>query len=278
MYYLNGLGSGDCRVTYNASKTVYMIVSNKAECPEYPDLYLNRTKLKKVSSHKHLGVTSNMKWGVHIDAAISKANKRLNGVRRIRFLITREARIVLYKALILPVLEHANVLYDNCSIFLKQRLEGIQRQAAIMCTGAFVNTSYTKLLNELGWASLEERRKFFRLCYLYKMANKKVPKYLSDLMPLSVGERTNYNLRNVGNLSLIRTKHVKTYKELGHLWLAHIRNNARGWDVCILSTFCLRFLPYLWFALTDCNKISVYTYYLGQTGSTGTLIFGLSCF
>ena len=109
-----------------------------------------------------------MKWGVHIDAAISKANKRLNGVRRIRFLITREARIVLYKALILPVLEYANVLYDNCSVYLKQRLESIQRQAAIMCTGAFVNTGYTRLLNELGWASLEDRRKFFRLCYLYK--------------------------------------------------------------------------------------------------------------
>ncbi len=94
------------RVTYNASKTVYMIVSNKSVSPVYPDLYLNRVKLKKVSSHKHLGVTltSDMKWGVHIDAAISKANKRLNGIRRIRFLITREARIVLYKALILECL------------------------------------------------------------------------------------------------------------------------------------------------------------------------------
>ncbi len=36
-------------------------------------------------------------------------------------------------------------------------------------------------------------------------------KYLCDLMPLSVGERTNYGLRNISNLSLIRTKHVKTY-------------------------------------------------------------------
>ncbi len=164
-----------------------------------------------------------MKWGVHIDAAISKANKRLNGIRRIRFLITREARIVLYKALILPVLEYANVLYDNCSIYLKQRLESIQRQAAIMCTGAFVNTSYTKLLNELGWASLEERRNFFRLSYLYKMSNKKVPKYLSDLMPLTVGDRTEYNLRNVGNLSLIRTNHVKTYNSF-------IPKSIRDWN------------------------------------------------
>ncbi len=66
-----------------------MVVTNKVSDPQYPDLYLNGTKLQKVHSHKHLGVTltSNMKWGVHIDAAIAKANKRLNGIRRIRFLI-----------------------------------------------------------------------------------------------------------------------------------------------------------------------------------------------
>ncbi len=108
-----------------------MVVTNKVSVPNYPDLYLNGTKLQKVHSHKHLGVTltSNMKWGVHIDAAIAKANKRLNGIRRIQFLITREARIILYKSLILPVLEYGNILYDNCTLYLKQRLENIQRQA-----------------------------------------------------------------------------------------------------------------------------------------------------
>ena len=73
------------RVTFNATKTVYMIVTNKPADVVYPDLYLDGVKLKKVNSHKHLGVTltNNMKWGVHIDSAISKANKRLNGIRRI---------------------------------------------------------------------------------------------------------------------------------------------------------------------------------------------------
>ncbi len=45
------------RVTFNAAKTVYMIISNKTNGPEYPDLYLDGVKLTKVQSHKHLGVT-----------------------------------------------------------------------------------------------------------------------------------------------------------------------------------------------------------------------------
>ncbi len=213
------------RVDYNASKTVYMIVSNKTPVPTYPDLYLNGTKLQRVHSHKHLGVTltSKMKWGVHIDAAIAKANKRLNGIRRIRFLITREARIILYKSLILPVLEYGNILYDNCTLYLKQRLESIQRQAAIICTGAFVNSSYTNLLSELGWTTLEDRRKYFRMTTMYGMANRKAPDYLCDLMPLLVRDRTSYNLRNSSNISLTKTKHVKTYNSF-------IPKTIRDWN------------------------------------------------
>ncbi len=205
------------RVTFNASKTVYMIVSNKpVGSINYPDLYLDGVKLTKVNSHKHLGVTltHNMKWGIHLDAAICKANKRLNGIRRIRFLITREARIILYKALVLPILEYGNILYDNCALYLKQRLESVQRQAAIVCTCAFRNASYNRLLDELGWASLEERRKYFRLTTMYKMVNSKVPEYLCDLCPARVGARANYNLRNGANLSLVKANHVKTYNSI----------------------------------------------------------------
>ncbi len=58
---------------------------------------------------------------LHIEAAIKKANKSLNGIRRIRFLISREARVIIYKALVLPILEYGNVLYDNCAIFTWNR-------------------------------------------------------------------------------------------------------------------------------------------------------------
>ncbi len=124
-------------------------------------------------------------------------------------MITREARILLYKALVLPVLEYGNILYDNCALYLKQRLESVQRQAAIVCTCAFRNAGYAKLLNELGWTSLENRRKYFRLTTMYKMVNNHVPNYLCSLAPIRVGARVNYNLRNGANLSLVKSNHVK---------------------------------------------------------------------
>ncbi len=216
------------RVNYNASKTVYMIVSNKKNQIVYPNLYLNGQILTKVTSHKHLGITitRDMSRNLHVDAVIKKAASRLSGINRIRFLITRKARVSLYNALVLPILEYGGVIFDNCALYLKQRMESLQRRAAIICTCAFRNTSYERLLEELGWNSLDQRRKLARMSTFFKMNHKVceennqcadcrngvgVPDYLKNLVPVKVGDRTNYYLRNVNDLSTVKTRKVKVY-------------------------------------------------------------------
>ncbi len=61
------------RVTFNAAKNVYMIITNRKNV-NYPDLYLHGQVLTKVTTHKHLGMifSSDMKWGSHIDAILKK--------------------------------------------------------------------------------------------------------------------------------------------------------------------------------------------------------------
>ncbi len=51
-------------------------------------------------------------------------------------------------------------------------MESIQRRAAIICTCASRNTSYERLLGELGWNSFDRRRKFARFNLFYKMTHK----------------------------------------------------------------------------------------------------------
>ncbi len=77
----------------------------------------------------------------------------------------------------------------------------------MLCANAFQNTSYEKLLNELGWNSLEDRRTVARRSMFYKMSHKLVPKYLCDLLPQTVGDKVGcYVLRNSGDLTTSRTK------------------------------------------------------------------------
>ncbi len=64
---------------------------------------------------------------------------------------------------------------------------------------------------------------FFRMNTMFKILNKLVPEYLSSLVPLRVGDRTHYNLRNQDNLSLVMANHVKTYNSF-------IPKSVRDWN------------------------------------------------
>ncbi len=201
-----------------------MIISNRKNVV-YPGLYLHGQLLNRVETHKHLGITfsSDMKWTAHIESVLSKAFSRLNGIRRIGQVVSRSVRETLYNALVLPVIEYGSILYDNCSFMLSQRLERLHRQAAVVVTRSFRNSSYVRLLDELGWNDLEDRRKLQRFSLFKKMTISKsalqsgdsekmlVPSYLCDLVPSTIGDRVGYVLRNAGRLDTPKTRLVPSY-------------------------------------------------------------------
>jgi hypothetical protein len=62
-------------------------------------------------------------------------------------------------------------------------LDKVQREAALVCTGAYKHTRNINLMEELGWDSLSVRRKNQKLCLMYKIQNDIAPSYLSDSCP-----------------------------------------------------------------------------------------------
>ena len=76
-----------------------------------------------------------------------------------------------------PTVEYAATVWDPHEQKDKALLEAVQRRAA-----RFVNNNYwerepgtvTNMLNDLGWKSLEERRKNSRLAMLYRIENEMI--------------------------------------------------------------------------------------------------------
>jgi hypothetical protein len=58
-------------------------------------------------------------------------------------------------------------------------------------TGAIKGTSARKLREELASVKLKTRRKIHKIIFFYKSVNRMTPAYISDLVPLRVGERSN---------------------------------------------------------------------------------------
>ena len=120
-------------------------------------------------------------------------------MRKFKFKLNRKALEAMYFSFIRPILEYADVVWDNCTKTQEQDLEKIHIEAARIITGTTKLVSIDKLYIETGWETLKVRRFKHRLTLFYKMNEGLTPTYLSALVPENVGNLVNYNLRNAAN-------------------------------------------------------------------------------
>ena len=112
----------------------------------------------------------------------------------------------MYISFIRPLIEYSNAVWDNCSTESKKKLDLIHHEAARIITGGTKLCSIQKLLSELGWETLQERRAKHKLIIFYKIINGLTPDYLSDLLPPIVQDNVTYNLRNANNMRSLRAR------------------------------------------------------------------------
>ena len=189
------------RVKFNPIKTIFQIISNRKNVI-YPNLIFDGVVINRSSGHVHLGltITSNLSWQRHIDKAILKANKILYVMNNIKTKLPRNALCALYKSMLLPVIEYCYIIFDNCTIRAALALENVQRQVALACTGAYKHTSNDRLLLELNWIPLRQRRTNHKRVMLYKIIHELAPSYLTAILPRP--RDAGYRLRSFNNMSL----------------------------------------------------------------------------
>ena len=70
----------------------------------------------------------------HIDDIKEKAWTRINIMRRLKYDLDRKYLETIYKSFIRPLLEYADVIWDNCTQQNKNELELVQLEAARIST------------------------------------------------------------------------------------------------------------------------------------------------
>ena len=66
----------------------------------------------------------------------------------------------------------------------------ISQVTARIITGLIRSTHLDSLCNEIGWNPLSQRRKERKLIILLKLIHNLTPRYLTDLVPQTVGHNT----------------------------------------------------------------------------------------
>ena len=130
-----------------------------------------------------------------------KASKRLNMLKFVTYKLDRSILTSLYRSLFRPLMEYADVIWNNCYDCDSALLDSVQYEAARLVTGAMKGTSSARLYKKLAWESLSSRRKLHILTQVYKVVKNLVPYYLSELLPKLSSERTHYRLRSRENFA-----------------------------------------------------------------------------
>ena len=163
------------KMSFNLDRTKQaqeIIFSRKKNATTHPPLFFNNSEIKLSSNQKHLGLTldSKLSFNEHINDKIHQANKGVGLLRKLQTILPCNSLLTIYKSFIRPLLDYADVIYDQPSnTSFAKKIESVQYNAALAITGAIKGSSREKLYQELGLEYLYRRRWARRLCLLYKV-------------------------------------------------------------------------------------------------------------
>lgn len=194
---LNKINKWACswKVKFNEKKTE--LINIKRGSSPVLDLTFGNQTIAGKDNHKHLGVIiqTNLKWDEHIHSTVRKTSLLINCLRSFKHKLSRKALEIMYKSFILPILDYADVIWDNCAEYLADLLEDLHMDALRTITGSVRGTSHAKLLVESGFCSLRERRRRHKIILFFKIINGTCPAYLSNLAPPLVSTINPYHRR-----------------------------------------------------------------------------------
>ena len=96
-----------------------VIFSRKRKKVIHPNLTFNNINVKRVDSHKHLGLVLDDKLSFKDDlkTKIEKESKGIHVLRKLRSHIPRSSLITIYKSFIRPSLDYADIIYNQAYFF-----------------------------------------------------------------------------------------------------------------------------------------------------------------
>ena len=86
--------------------------------------------------HLELTLDSKLSFNEHINDKIHQANKGVGLLRKLQTILPRNSLLTIYKSFIRPLLDYADVIYDQPSnVSLSKKIESVQYNTALAITG-----------------------------------------------------------------------------------------------------------------------------------------------
>ena len=190
------------KLSLNVAKTEFMIIGSSQRLTAHGkktiSIKLNDVAIEHIGSSKSLGVTidSQLSLAEHIREISKKIASAICALKRVWPFISQNSAMQIYKALIFPHFDCCSTVWDGLNSTLSDIVQILQNRAARAITRTSYDIKSNDILKELNWDTLTVRRKKQTALLMFKVMNKRAPKYLENLFQ---EYKTNYSLRDIDN-------------------------------------------------------------------------------
>ena len=168
--------------------------------------------LEESLCEKDIGVhiDNNLKFDIHINKAIQKANRVLAITRKTFDTIDATTFKYIFKGLVRPHLEYAAPIWSPHDDYLKEQIENVQRRATKLIPG-LAHLDYPDRLRALEMPTLAYRRTRGDMIQVYKLLNGKYDTSLPQFLTLSHNKEKGLDRHNLDLYLPSAKKDIKKY-------------------------------------------------------------------
>ena len=194
-------------ITANTDKTKVMVFGSKCTLVKLPnfEVKFGDAPLQAVSSYKYLGLTlgSQLNYNLHVSKIIGSVTGKLKQFQRMRSFLNNKAALMVYKGMILPILEYGDVFLHAASVENRKKMQTLQNKGLRCALNRGIDTGTVELHKEANLLKLHYRREQHILNYIFD--NAQVESNLKVKSGLTVQTRSSTKL-------LLKVKRPSTEK------------------------------------------------------------------
>ena len=188
------------RLSLNLVKTEYLLIGSRHNIntlEEQPSVFIGDEPIKGVQVTKTLGVKIDqfLTWDSHIDQISKKISSGISAMKKIKDFTNSDTLKSVYYGLVQPHFDHCCEVWNAINRGQSERLQKLQNRCARIIMNFKDEPGQSQMaVDQLGWISLEERRKHIMARLMFKVVNNLAPSRISSMFQNS-NHIHSYNLR-----------------------------------------------------------------------------------
>ena len=162
-------------IQMNVDKTKIMVFGNSKKIDKLPhfEIMVNNVPLQRALHYKYLGMTldSQLNYNLHVQKIISNVTVKLKQFRRMRYFLDDKSALLIYKNMILPMIEYGDLFLVGTSIENKKKLQVLQNKGLRCALIREKDSNRDELHEEAKILRLKHRRNMHLLSYMYDVSH-----------------------------------------------------------------------------------------------------------